>query len=314
MKTVHYQKLPKTVTSSVVSVGNFDGIHRGHELLVREVVKRAHDSGCASIIVTFDPHTRSVVLQGGMQPLLSTLEEKAFLLEPYGVDYLAYIPFDVEIAALSPLDFIEKILKKELHAKAWVMGEQHTFGNKGAGNQNFLQSEVGKNHITTFGISSLSLQDTVVSSTEIRRKIVEGKVAEAAQMLGHPYLVSAKRVGGVKKGTEMGFPTLNFARPSLNKVLPPPGVFAASLDYKGRKWPGAFYFGNCPTFAGREFHCEFHELDYPGDADAPDEGETGFVWLYDCVRRDKTFASQEDLVEQMTKDVEAIKKIIISNK
>jgi riboflavin kinase/FMN adenylyltransferase len=308
MKLVHYQKLPKSVASSVVSVGNFDGIHRGHDLLIREVVKRARQSHGAGVIVTFDPHTRSVVEPGGMVPLLSTLEEKAFLLEPYGVDYLAWIPFDETIARLTPLDFIETILKKELRASAWVMGERHTFGSNKAGNRNFLQSEVGRNHIKTFTISSFSLQDTVVSSTGIRKTLAEGRVAEAAQKLGHPYLVCAKRVGGIKKGSELGFPTLNFARPAVNKVLPPPGVYAASLDYKGRKWPGAFYFGNCPTFAGREFHCEFHELDYTGDV--PGEGETGFLWLYDCVRRDRAFESQEKLAEQMKIDIEAIKKII----
>ena len=308
MKLIHYQKLPKTVSASVVSVGNFDGIHRGHELLIKEVVKRARESGHVSIIVTFDPHTRSVVTPGSIQPVLSTLEEKAFLLEPYGVDYLAYIPFDETIAALSPLEFIENVLKKELRAVTWVMGEQHTFGSKQAGNQNFLQTALGRNHIVTFAISSLSLQKTVVSSTEIRRKLVEGKVAEAVQMLGHPYLVSAKRIAGLKKGSQLGFPTLNFARPSMNKVLPPPGVYAATLNYKERKWPGALYFGNCPTFADRDFHLEFHEIEYTGDV--PEEGEVGYLWMHALVRKDETFASQEKLVQQMGKDISAIKKFI----
>jgi len=309
MKTIHFQKLPKSVTASVVSVGNFDGIHRGHELLVKEVVKRAQESGRASVIVTFDPHTRSVVSPGSMQPVLSTLEEKAFLLEPYGVDFLAWIPFDDAIAAMEPLQFIETVLKKDLRASAWVMGREHTFGSHRAGNQNFLQSEIGKNHIDTFAISSLSLQNAVVSSTEIRKKLVEGEVAEAVQMLGHPYLVSGKRVAGVKKGTQLGFPTLNFARPSVNKVLPPPGVYAATLDQSGKKRPGALYFGNCPTFEGREYHLEFHELDYSGEA--PREGETGHVWVHSLIRKDEMFESQEKLVEQMKKDIAAIKKVIL---
>ena len=307
MKTVHYQKIPKTVVRSVVSVGNFDGIHCGHELLVKEVVKRARESGSASIIVTFDPHTRSVLTPGSMQPVLSMLEEKEFLLGRYDVDYLAYIPFDAAIAAMSPLEFIENVLKKDLRASAWVMGEQHTFGSRQAGNRNFLQSAMGRNHIVTFAISSLSLQNTVVSSTELRKKIVDGEVAQAVQMLGHPYLVSAKRVAGIKKGSQLWFPTLNFARPSVNKVLPPPGVYAAMLDYKERKWPGAFYFGNCPTFTDRDFHLEFHEIEYTGDV--PEEGEVGHLWLHALVRKDETFSSQEKLVEQMKKDIATIKKI-----
>jgi riboflavin kinase / FMN adenylyltransferase len=308
MKTVHYQKIPKSITASVVSVGNFDGIHRGHELLIKEVVKRAREARLASIIVTFDPHTRSVTMPGTMLPVLSSLEEKAFLLEPYGADYLAWIPFDAAIAAMEPVDFIETVLKKELRASAWVMGEQHTFGSRQAGNRNFLQSAMGRNHIVTFAISSLSLENTVVSSTEIRKKIVEGEVAEAVHMLGHPYLVSSKRVAGIKKGSQLGFPTLNFARPSVNKVLPPPGVYAATLDYKERKWPGAFYFGNCPTFANRDFHLEFHEIEYTGDV--PEEGEVGHLWLHALVRKDETFSSQDKLVEQMKKDISAIKNFI----
>lgn len=308
MKLIHYQKLPKSVTASVVSVGNFDGIHCGHELLVKEVAKQARESGRTSIILTFDPHTRSVVTPGTMQPVLSTLEEKAFLLESYGIDYLAWVPFDAALAAMPPLEFIETILKKDLRASAWVMGDQHTFGSKQAGNQNFLQSSMGRNHIVTFAISSLSLQNTVVSSTEIRKKLVEGEVAEAVQMLGHPYLVCAKRVAGMKKGSLLGFPTLNFARPPVNKVLPPPGVYAATLDYKERKWPGAFYFGNCPTFTDRDFHLEFHEIEYTGDV--PEEGEVGHLWMHARVRKDQAFASQEKLVEQMEKDISAIKNFI----
>jgi riboflavin kinase/FMN adenylyltransferase len=304
MKTVHYQKIPKSVTASVVSVGNFDGIHRGHELLIKEVVKQAKESGRASVIVTFDPHTRSVVMPGGMQPVLCTLEEKAFLCAPYGVDYLAWIPFDERFASMEPLEFVEKVLEKEIRATTWVMGEKHTFGSRRAGNQNFLQSEVGRNHIRIFAVSPLAVRNTVVSSTEIRRKLVEGDVAEAVKLLGHPYLVSAKRVAGVKKGAQLGFPTLNFARPPAEKVLPPPGVYSASLDYKGTKRVGALYFGNCPTFADREFHLEFHELEYTGDV--PEQGEIGYLLLHGLVRKDRMFVTQEELVEQMKKDIVTI--------
>jgi len=304
MKTIHYQKLPKSVTASIVTVGNFDGIHRGHELLITEVVKQAKAANAASIIVTFDPHTRSVVQPGAMQPVLSTLEEKAFLLTPYGVDFLAYIPFDDTFAALTPMEFVENVLKKELRATGLVLGEGHTFGNQKAGNKKFLQSDMGRNHITTFAISSLSQQNTVVSSTEIRKRLMDGDVREAVQLLGHPYLVSGKRVSGLKKGSQMGFPTLNFLRPSINKVLPPPGVYAAMLDFKGTKRPGAFYFGNCPTFDGRDFHCEFHALEFM--TEVPADGEVGHVWVHNMVRKDVMFSSQEKLVEQMKKDIAEI--------
>jgi riboflavin kinase/FMN adenylyltransferase len=305
MKLIPYQKFPKSITGSIVSVGNFDGIHKGHDALIREVVKRAKEKGLASVIVTFEPHTRSVVPPGSLQPVISTLDEKAFLIGPYGVDYLVWIPFNEAFAEISPQDFIENVLIKDFRAKEWIMGEQHTFGRERSGNKNFLQLGHGRNHIYVFPVVTLTLQEAVVSSTEIRRKLIEGEVAEAVQMLGHPYLVSAQRVSGIQKGTQLGFPTLNFSRPSVNKVLPPPGVYAALLEYRERKRQGAFYFGNCPTFPNRDFHLEFHEFDFTGEA--PGEGETAHLWLYAHIRKDMKFATQEALVTRMKIDSTAIK-------
>jgi riboflavin kinase/FMN adenylyltransferase len=301
MKIVHYKSLPKSVTASVVSVGNFDGIHKGHELLIMEVVKRAKGEGLTSIIVTFEPHTRSVLVPGADRPVLTTLEEKAFLLETYGVDYLAYIPFNGSFAKTSPRDFVQKVLVETLHAREWVMGERHTFGRDHLGNKNFLQSSLGRNHITIFAVASLTLRGTVVSSTEIRKRIVDGEVEEAVALLGRPYLVRAQRVSGIQKGSHLGFPTLNFARPSANKVLPPPGVYAAMLEHGAKKWRGAFYFGDCPTFPNRDFHLEFHEFDFTGEV--PGEGETAHMWLHSLIRRDAAFATEEELARQMKKDV-----------
>lgn len=309
MQIVHYQKLPKSVTGSVVSVGNFDGIHRGHELLIKEVAKRAKEKGLASIIVTFEPHTRDVVLQGGMQPILSSLEEKSTLLEPYGIDYLVWIPFDEAFSRLTPTEFLETVIKERLKAQDLVMGEEHTFGKSSAGNKNFLQSIAGRNHITIFAVSSLAGENSVISSTEIRKRLMDGNVKEAVEMLGHPYLITGKRVAGVQKGTQLGFPTINFSRPPVNKVLMPPGVYAAELEFKGVKQYGALYFGNCPTFMNRDFHLEFHAFEFKGNA--PADGETGLLWVHDMVRKDAVFPSQDELIKQMEKDVRTIKNFFV---
>jgi len=301
MNLINYKNLPSSVTGSVVSVGNFDGIHKGHETLIKDVVRRAREKGLASVIVTFEPHTRIVVQPQLEQPVLSTLEEKAVLLERFGVDYLAWIHFNAEFAALSAADFAEKVIAGALRAQEWVMGEQHTFGHDHSGNKNFLQASMGRNHIYIFPVAPLALGDIVVSSTEIRKKVVEGSIQEAVALLGHPYLVSAKRVSGIQKGSQMGFPTLNFARPTGNKVLPPPGVYAATLEHKAKKWRGAFYVGSCPTFSNRDFHLEFHEFDYSGEV--PGEGETAHLWLHTLVRKDAAFASEGALVQQIKKDV-----------
>ena len=265
------------------------------------MVKRAKKNGLTCIIVTFEPHTRSVLAPGSYQPILSTLEEKAFLLEPYGVDYLAYIPFNESFAKTSPQDFVQKVLVETLRAKELVMGEHHTFGRGHLGNKNFLQSDMGRNHITIFPVGSLMLRETVVSSTEIRKRIVDGELEEAVALLGRPYLVSVQRVSGIQKGSQLGIPTLNFARPSANKVLPPPGVYAAMLEHGEKKWQGAFYCGDCPTFSNRDFHLEFHEFDFTGEV--PGEGQTAHLWVHSLVRRDAAFATEGELVRQMKKDV-----------
>ena len=195
---------PLPIKASVITVGNFDGIHKGHELLIKNVVKRARAKKISSVVITFEPHTRAV-LSPKRQPVLSTLEEKAILLKRYGVEYLACIPFNKKFAALSAEDFVEKILKKELHARQWVMGETHRFGKNHRGNKNFSHNSKGKNDIYVVAVKSLGVKHAAISSTEIRAGISEGRIAEAVKMLGHPYLIVSPRISGVKKGPNWDF-------------------------------------------------------------------------------------------------------------
>jgi riboflavin kinase/FMN adenylyltransferase len=296
---------PLPIKASVVTVGNFDGIHKGHELLIKNVVKRARAKKISSVAITFEPHTRAVLSSRKRQPVLSTLEEKAILLKSYGVDYLACIPFNKKFAEISAEDFVEKILKKELHARQWVMGETHRFGKNHRGNKNFPHTSKGKNDIYIVAVKSLNAKHSAISSTEIRAGISEGRIAEAVKMLGHPYLIVSPRISGVKKGTQLGFPTLNFARLPSNKVLPPSGIYAAELEHGKHKWRGALYFGDCPTFGNRDVHFEFHAFNYTDHE--PEQGTRACLWVHAMVRPDKIFKSGEELVEQIKKDIIIIK-------
>jgi len=301
-----------SLTGSVVSVGNFDGVHRGHELLIKTVVERAHQLGVVSIIVTFDPHTRLILNKRRVQPVLSTLDEKAVLLALYGVDYLVCIPFNATFAALSPDVFVENILIGSLKAREWVMGERHTFGKNQAGNKKFAHSSKGKNDIITLTVKSLVTEQTIISSTTIRASLRHGHITEAVNMLGHPYLIVSQRIAGVGKGTQLGYPTLNFSLQSSHKVLPPSGVYAAELEYKGKRWQGALYFGDCPTFGQRDIHFEFHVFNYSDDI--PNNGDIGNLWLYTMVRPDKKFLSSDELIENIRKDVKDIQKFFLQEK
>ena len=297
---------------SVVSVGNFDGVHKGHGQLIREVVTRAEASGLLSVIATFDPHTREILFPNSAQPVLSTFEEKAVLLEPYGIDYLVCIPFDRRFAGLSADEFVEEILLRSFGARQWVMGEGHRFGKNHEGDKNFSHSSQGKNHINKVLVNSIHATDKVISSTEIRGKISNGRVEEAITKLGHPYLIVSRRISGLQKGTQLGYPTLNFAGPSSNKVLPPPGIFAAELEYGNHTWKGALYFGNCPTFGNRETHLEFHVFDFSGDE--PQAGEKANLWLYSMIRPDMAFTSEAELTQAIQTDITTIKNFFSQEK
>jgi riboflavin kinase / FMN adenylyltransferase len=300
------------ITGSVVSVGNFDGVHTGHSLLIREVVNRSKVYNLSSIIITFDPHTRQFLMPDSTQPVLSTFEEKAVLMEPYGIDYLVRVPFDRTFASLSADEFLENILIRTFKARQWVMGEGHAFGKNRLGNKNFSHSSQGTNDITKVLVSSMVEENRVVSSTELRGEIMNGRVDKAILKLGHPYLIVSRRISGLKKGTQLGYPTLNFAGLSSNKVLPPPGIFAAELEYGKHRWKGALYFGNCPTFEIRETHFEFYEFDFTGAE--PDEGEKAGLWLYSMTRPDSVFSNAGELTEAIKKDITSIQNFFSQEK
>jgi len=297
--------------TSVLTVGNFDGVHRGHRMLLDSVVKRAAARGRRATAVTFEPHTRLAAVRkaakgSGSHELLTTFEEKTRLLELAGLEYVMKIPFDEAMSRKSPEEFIDEVLVKRLHMAEWILGHGHVIGRNRTGDANFLQSMEGKYHFKTFIADLLSVEGTAVSSTRIREFITNGRIFEAVQRLGHPYLISVERTRGIRLGTMLGYPTFNFKSPPARKAIPPAGVYAAELEYKGRLECGALYFGGCPTFGGnREVHFEFHSFSR-GTSELP-EGCRADIWIYSFIRADKVFAGSHELVRQIDDDVEKIK-------
>ncbi|MBD3391935.1 MAG: adenylyltransferase/cytidyltransferase family protein [Chitinivibrionales bacterium] len=305
MRTVRAESALEGIDRSVVSIGNFDGVHAGHRKLVETVKSRARHQDATSVIVTFDPHTRSVLRPEAVQPLLTTLPEKQALLESMDIDVLAVLPFTPALAGMAPGDFVDRVLVSQFKAVEWVMGEDHAFGKNRAGTKNFLHESKSRKHFNVFAITLDAENAGVVSSTRIRSLIVDGKLQSAVSMLGHPYLVMAQRTGGTRTGSALGFPTLNFALPPSEKVLPPAGVYAAELGSAGAKWAGALYLGNCPTFSNRERHLEFHA--FSGDGSYPGLHDEAAVWIHAFVRKDESFPDARRLASQIEQDIRNIK-------
>ncbi len=305
------EKIPGS-EGTVVSVGNFDGVHKGHCRLIKKVAELARKRGLLSALITFEPHPRCILDPDLPFEFLTTFDEKAHLIERLGIDYLLCVPFTLEFSRRSPENFIESVLVQQLHAVEWVMGAGHRVGKVQAGEKNFLHNVLSKYHIIPFTTDLLKQQNIIVSSTQIRVNIVNGCIADAVEMLGHPYLISTERIPGLKIGSQLGFPTLNFVRPPSQKVLPPAGVYAAELEYRGTLQPGALYYGDCPTFADRTTHFEFHALD--GGGSFPDFNEGARLWLHKFLRNDRTFSTTAELAAQIDNDVKTIRKFFIEEK
>jgi riboflavin kinase/FMN adenylyltransferase len=306
MIIVHADESLPAYDHSVISVGNFDGVHLGHKALIDAVVNRAREKKAASVILTFEPHTRAVLNAGSPLHLLATCPEKEILMRDLGIDVLACLPFTRTMASMLPVKFVDTVLSGRFKAIEWVMGENHAFGRNREGTKDFLRSDMGRKHISMFTVALSSQPTAVISSTRIRSRIVEGRIREAVEMLGHPYLIAAERVSGTQTGTTLGFPTLNFKLPPSQKVIPPPGVYAAQLEWNTRWWNGALYIGNCPTFAERDYHFEFHALS--GDTVFPGTGEKAALWIQSFIRKDQVFESTNALVSMIHQDISQIRE------
>ena len=305
MKIIRCNETTPQIEKSVLSIGNFDGVHNGHQFLIKKVCERAVSHNASSVIITFEPHTRAFLNPEQTPPRLTTFNEKALILRNFNIDYLICISFDKQLADLSPEDFVKDILIHRFGAVEWVIGENHMFGKDRRGDNNFLHNLDVRNHFSVFPVKLHAKEGMVASSTNIRALINESRIDEAVSVLGHAYPIIAERIRGMRKGFELGYPTLNFKCPSSEKVIPPPGVYAAEVEFRDSKLSGALYFGNCPTFENRDYHFEFHSLGTI-EYDPGIHTEVA-LWLHSFIRPDETFASEGQLVKQIQMDINSIK-------
>lgn len=293
--------LPRLSLGSVITVGTFDGVHRGHRDLLARVAARASARSLPSLLVTFDPHPLEVVNPTAAPPLLTTTEEKLEAIAESGLEYAAVVPFTPALAALDAIEFVERILLDRFCVRELIIGYDHGFGRRRAGDVNMLR-ELGKRHDFLVGVvDAVSLNGLPVSSSAIRRAVSYGDLAGAHRMLGRRYAFSGRVGHGDERGRLLGFPTLNVRIPSARKLLPPMGVYAVLVQSEHGSFGGMMNLGPRPTFGDLALSLEVHLFGASGD------------WYDSCVRvefverlRDTMrFESPDALVTQLRADERA---------
>ena len=292
-----------------IALGNFDGVHLGHQRVMAEVAddKSAHEfvAGSLATVVTFSPHPQAFFL-GVSRPLLTPVEEKASQLSLIGIQQLVILPFDEALAALSPEEFVEQVLVNQLKAQQISVGCDFRFGRGRSGDALGLEKIAGRYDVPVVRVPLREEKGDRISSSRIREALQTGELSEATQLLGRPYTLIGTVVEGKQLGRTIGFPTANLLVPE-EKFLPRTGVYSVwvhLLDSQPIK--GVMNIGNRPTVGGQELSIEIHLLDWSGDL----YGQKMSVSLQHFVRGEEKFESLEALKAQIAKDCEKAKETL----
>jgi riboflavin kinase/FMN adenylyltransferase len=290
---------------SVVTVGVFDGVHRGHQLLIGRAVAVARERGLPAVLVTFDPHPAELVRPGSHPAQLTTLRRRADLAAGLGIDAVCVLPFTPELLRTEPAAFVHHVLVERLHAAAVVVGQNFRFGHRGAGDVALL-TELGQRF--GFAVEGLGLtgdDGVTFSSTYIRACIDAGDVAAAAAALGRPHRIEGVVVHGARRGRDLGFPTANIAT-APHTALPADGIYAGRFAIGDRLLPTAVSVGTNPTFQGRVRTVEAYVLDVDEDF----YGHAVAVDLVARLRGQEHYDDVDALITQMHADVARTREVL----
>ncbi len=295
------EDIKSAFNNAVITIGNFDGVHIGHQALFHEVIERADAIGGTSIAMTFEPHPIRVLKQNGHPPLITLYEQKVELINKSGIDVLLVVPFSKEFAAITAKEYILDILLKRIGARVIVVGEDYTFGKNREGNLNLLRSYAEALDIQVVVVDWIPIANqggSRISSTRIRQLVMDGKVRDAQKLLGRHYQIKGEVVTGRDRGGKLlGFPTANINL--HDELCPKPGVYAVTVESMGRSYQGVANIGYSPTFDDHEFTVEVHILDFDNDI----YGQEIRVNFIQRIRNEIKFSNIDELSDQITKDV-----------
>ena len=291
-------------SSVVATVGAFDGIHRGHQLLLKQVTDRAQALGLGSLCVTFDPHPDVVLYPERHLTYLTDRSEKRRILEELGLDHLLVFEFTPELSMLRPEEFLGEIQKRYRLAELWV-GSDFALGRARSGTIAAL-ADIGRTEgFALHVVPPQKVDREVISSTAIRSLLSQGNVGQAQGLLGRPYRMCGRVEKGAARGHELGFPTANL-RPDPRQTLPSDGVYAALVPIDGKTWRAVANLGSRPTFQEGERLLEVHLLEFDGDL----YGRELAVDFIERLRDVKKFESVDELRQQIAHDVETARAVV----
>ena len=286
--------------NAVITIGNFDGVHIGHQALFHEVMEKADILGGTSIAMTFEPHPIRVLKNNGHPPLITPYHQKIELIEKTGIDVLICIPFTHEFAAITAKEFVLDILLGRIGMQAIVVGKDYTFGKNREGNLNLLKSYAEAFDFEVDVVDWIPVSNNIpsrISSTRIRELLIDGKVREAHKLLGRHYQVSGMVTPGRNRGGKLlGFPTANIKL--KEELFPKNGIYAVTVDCLGKKHQGVANIGYSPTFDDNELTVEVHILDFDEDL----YGKSIIVKFIERLRDEIKFSGVSELSQQIAQD------------
>lgn len=295
-------ELPAPLPHLVLGIGNFDGMHRGHQRIFRHVVREARARNGTAAALTFDPHPSRVLAPASAPPLLITLAQKLSLLEAAGIELVLVLPFTRALAQLSPLEFVREIVHRRLAAELVLVGSNFRFGHGRAGNVQVLGKLSRKFGFAQKIVLPVKVGGQTVSSSLIRRLVADGRIDRAARLLGRPFAVTGAVQPGARRGAPLGFPTLNLL--PEQECLPARGVYITETLLEGEAYHSATNVGVRPTFGGQRLVVESHLLDFSRTVA---EGRLE-VRFHHRLRKEKKFRSPQALRAQIARDVERTRR------
>jgi riboflavin kinase/FMN adenylyltransferase len=299
------ESLKENYPNTVITIGNFDGLHLGHQKILREVIRLSEELKGTSMVVTFDPHPVKVLAPEKEIKLLTTLKERARLMDAFGIKVLLCINFNEEFSNILPDDFIEDILVKKLHVRKVIVGHNYAFGKGRKGTTELLRRRGRKFGFDVKVVRNAKVNGEVVSSSKIRVLLLNGKVFEAATLLGRAYSIEGNVVKGTGRGGSiLHIPTANITTP--NELVPKEGVYAVMVGFRDRFYEGVANIGKKPTFSDSQASYEVHLLDFSGNL----LGEHLRIYFIDWLRNQRFFPDAMSLEKQIREDIELTKEIL----